>query len=221
MPSDCITYPVHDKRGWLAYAYSMMAVSSMHPHREILGQARRTAATLLDRRIPEPIRDPLVWLAGYEPDDVELETLEVEFTRLFVNAYPKTPLPPYEAVQRGEGGLWGESTLDVVRSYAEAGLKYTRAHGVAPDHLSAEMEFAAFLLTSADASVGSEERTRFIAQYEHHFTAHLGPWVGEFCQKVERQTRVDFYRAFGRFGAALMALETERVIREGRAVCHG
>lgn len=221
MPSDPNTSTRSIGAGWLTQAYSLMAIASIHPNHETLRQVRRTAGMLLEGSVPEPMREALAHLAVYEPDDAGLETLEVEFTRLFVNAYPKTPLPPYESVQRGEGGLWGASTLDVVRSYADAGLKFNRTNGVAPDHLSAEMEFAAFLLASTESASESGERERSITQYEYHFITHLEPWVGQFCHEAERQARVDFYRAFGRVGVGLMTLETDRVTRERRAVCHG
>lgn len=206
---------------WLGGAYALLAVAITHPHHNTLERCRHAAGVLLEHPPSDKVRDPLEWMAAYDPDEAEILSLEVEFTRLFVNAYPKTPLPPYESVQRGEGGLWGTSTVEVVRSYAEAGLMFQRANGVAPDHLSAELEFAGFLLASASAAHQSDEGGPFIELYEHHLSNHLAPWAGDFCRKVEDQARMDFYRAFGRLGAALIDLETERVTRERRAVCNG
>lgn len=202
--------------------YGLLAGVMTRPYADTVARCTAAAAALATLPTLEPrIRAPLSRMSVHDTEETPLERLEVEYTRLFVNAYPKTPLPPYESVQRGEGGLWGDSTIDVARRYASAGLEFQKTHGVAPDHLSAEFEFAGALLASVHDATDPEEVHRLEEDFSQFFTAHLAPWAGEFCRKVGAQAHVEFYRAFGEAGAAFMAAETELLESERRAATHG
>jgi len=108
--------------------------------------------------------------------------LAAEHTRLFVNAVPKVPCPPYESVWREKVAM-GASTMEVLDSYRRAGLDVLGNFRDLPDHLAVELEFLYFLLSTGKTD-----------DYESFVKQHLSQWVPEFCDKVEEHDRLGFYR---------------------------
>ena len=122
-------------------------------------------------------------------DETALER-EKEYTRLFVNAFPKVVTPPYGSVYLEEKGLvWGESTSGIVRLYVAAGVEITEDFHDIPDHIAAELSFASYLQRSIDAGFSEHE-----GHYRILMDEHLGRWGPEFLRKVTTETSSDFYR---------------------------
>ena len=115
-------------------------------------------------------------------DEGFYNTLAVEYTRLFINATPKVPCPPYESMYR-ENVIMGDSTLDVMDSFSRAGLKVAGNFRDLPDHVAVELEFLYYLMNSGH----SEEHISFMKE-------HFSTWVSKFCQDVEKNDRIGFYR---------------------------
>ncbi|KCZ73336.1 putative component of anaerobic dehydrogenase [Candidatus Methanoperedens nitroreducens] len=118
-----------------------------------------------------------------EKSDEEFYNLiAVEYTRLFINAIPNVPCPPYESVYR-EGTVMGDSTLDVLACYNKAGLKITNNFHDLPDHIAVELEFLYYL-----ADTGNTE------MHDSFMQKHFSKWFPEFCKRVEENDRTGFYR---------------------------
>lgn len=115
-------------------------------------------------------------------DDSFYYALAVEYTRLFVNAVPRVPCPPYESVYR-ENTTMGESTLAVLARYREAGLEVLGSFQDLPDHVAVELEFLHFLLAKGDI----EAHNAFLRE-------HLSTWVSAFSRAIVDNSRIDFYR---------------------------
>ena len=83
----------------------------------------------------------LALVAAFERE--ETDALQAEYTRLFLNGYPRTICPPYESVCL-EQRMHGEWEMKV-----EPGLI---------DHLATELEFLAFLASaeSLDGDMSTE-----------------------------------------------------------------
>ena len=114
-----------------------------------------------------------------EKDDDEFyKTLAVEYTRLFTNAIPAVPCPPYESIYR-EDIIMGNSTL----CYNNAGLKVVEKFHDLPDHVAVELEFLYYL-----ANYGYTEA------HDSFMGEHFSRWVPRFCEEVEKNDRTGFYR---------------------------
>ena len=72
-----------------------------------------------------------------------LEEMQVEYTGLFINAFPSLPAVPYESFYK-EGTLNGQTTVDRRKYYTKKGfhLDDSRANEL-PDHIAVELDFIA------------------------------------------------------------------------------
>ncbi|MCX8118463.1 MAG: molecular chaperone TorD family protein [Desulfobacterota bacterium] len=126
------------------------------------------------------------------------EELRVEYARLFVGPY-ELKAPPYGSVYLdGERRLMGDSTLEVLRQYEEAGLVLEEGLKEPPDHIAIELEFMYYLLyKEAEAREDSEREkaNAFRETRERFFKKLLNPWVPIFCEKIKESTDHPFYVA--------------------------
>lgn len=125
----------------------------------------------------------------------ERETLRVEHARLFLGPF-EVPAPPYGSIYRdGPKVLMGPSTLAVQRAYREAGLALSSDFHEVPDHVAAELEFAAYLLAGGGAPPPEGPPANPSAAAAAFLREHLLPWVPAFCSRVEEESQNDFYTA--------------------------
>ncbi len=147
-----------------------------------------------------------------------LEEVQCEYTRLFRSAFPKVPLPPYESVYTDEEGLlWGKSTLEVLKCYREAGLEFLRTNdkNTIPDHIAVELEFMAYLASNELEAVSEDEKRFYREKQKSFLRDHLLKWAPGFFEQVEKETKLDFYRIFARFGRVFLSAEIE-TLGDGR-----
>jgi len=136
------------------------------------------------------------WL-GSAGGESALQELQLEYTRLFVNAYPRIPTPPYSSVYLGEDRLvWGQSTAQAARLYEAAGLHLAEDFAEIPDHIAAEMEFASYLIVEQQRKQGDScDSIRGLAAIEEEFLSrHLFQWAPTFFGRVAECSRIAFYR---------------------------
>ncbi len=136
------------------------------------------------------------------------ETLHVEYTWLFVNAFPNLWTPPYESYYR-EGRMMGRAALDCLSIYKEDGLVLTE-DGELPDHLVTQLEYLHFLcLAEMDAvEQGDVEYRKTLRSKKRKFyEKHIIHWVPGFCGKVRSHSRVEFYRVMSRLLKNFILLE--------------
>lgn len=121
----------------------------------------------------------------------EQEPLQAEYTSLFINGYPHTVCPPYEAIYR-EKRMHGESTVAVSAAYQE--WEMTVEAGLI-DHLSTELEFLAFLASaeSLENAVADDARKTT----ERFTREHLCRWVPQFIEDLKEGAKMDCYRKLG------------------------
>jgi len=118
-----------------------------------------------------------------EKDEGEFyKTLAVEYTRLFTNAIPAVPCPPYESIYR-ENIIMGNSTLCVLECYNNAGLKVVEKFHDLPDHVAVELEFLYYLMDYG-----------YTEAHDSFMGEHFSRWVPKFCEEVEKNDRTGFYR---------------------------
>ena len=132
-----------------------------------------------------------------------LVALEGEYVRLFVNALPEVPCPPYASVYL-EGALMGESTARVRDLYRRWGVDTEEL----PDHFAVECAFLGVL----EGAPVEDRRARADLDW---LVEHLAAWTPEFFDRVERHDRSAVYREAARFGRTVIGEHVER--RRGHA----
>jgi len=124
-------------------------------------------------------------------DNGAFRALQAEYVRLFINALPEVPCPPYGSVYL-EGTLMGESTVRLKNLYARYGCQTDEM----ADHIAVELEFLA-LLAAMKAEAPVLEDYRFVLN-------HLHRWTPAFLAKVEEHDRLGFYGAVSRYAQKVL-----------------
>ena len=149
-------------------------------------------------------------LATEIPEDVE--TLRVDYAKLFVGPF-ELLAPPYGSVYLEEGEqVMGNSTLDVMAHYRQAGLDVDLDEPA--DHVAAELEFVYYLVTTEVEALADGDLERgadSLRKQEQFLTAHLGDWIGEFAADVEENAETEFYRVLARETASFVEDDRQRL----------
>jgi TorA maturation chaperone TorD len=130
--------------------------------------------------------------------DSSAEDLMVEHARLFIGPQ-RVVASPYGSVYLEEGRrVMGDSTLDALQAYQEAGLHLDPDFKELPDHIAVELEFSYYLTAKAleaDASHHGDEAAQRRAAREAFLDRHLRRWVPPFCAAICEGTAHPFYRS--------------------------
>jgi TorA maturation chaperone TorD len=126
------------------------------------------------------------------------EELSVEYARLFLGPF-ETQAPPYGSLYlNGERKVMGDSTMEVIRFYEEAGLSRDKDFMDLPDHIAVELEFMSYLIyKEAEALEKSDFAAALdmIKKQKSFLDQFLGRWIMEFCEKIKASTDNGFYLA--------------------------
>lgn len=148
------------------------------------------------------------------------EDLQAEFTRLFLGIREGYgPPPPYESLHR-EGRLMGESTEAVLSHYRDQGFGVIDEAVGPQDHIGAELKYLAFLCyreSEAWMQGDSEGGKACLAAQGEFLDRHLLRWAPDYCQLVQTETGVPFFRAV----AELTAITIDQDSRQVGAWLHG
>ena len=156
-----------------------------------------------------PDGDLMKQLAGLETADMsectsmklkatdDMEVLKLDYSRLFVGPY-QLLAPPYGSVYMDSGNtVMGSSTLDAANLYRDAGLDISGNFKQPPDHIAVELEFMYYLIfkelkavEKSDMDVASD----YMTLQKVFLQRHLGSWLPEFAERVEKEAETGFYR---------------------------
>ncbi|MCP4492858.1 MAG: molecular chaperone TorD family protein [Gammaproteobacteria bacterium] len=132
------------------------------------------------------------------PEDELVDTLGLEFTRLFIG--PGNHISAHESVfaesDSGIGGLWGATTVKVKNFIETTGLDYKPEYSGVPDHVSVEFEFMQ-KLTEAEADKWNQqdqEGAKYCQMVQSRFIEeHLMTWIPQLCDVVAAKAEMPFY----------------------------
>ncbi|NTV49555.1 MAG: hypothetical protein HGB32_01845 [Geobacteraceae bacterium] len=129
------------------------------------------------------LNNDALWLRqSYCANQEGLEILQIEHTRLFINAHPAVIAPPYSSVYLDqEGNLFGPSAVWVRKFYQQHGFELS-GEGDIPDHLVLELDFIALLL---DEGLYDEA--------EQFLNEHFRKWFPLFKKRVLSGSTNKFY----------------------------
>lgn len=126
------------------------------------------------------------------------EELLVDYSKLFVGPY-ELKAPPYGSVYLDkEKKVMGDSTMEVIETYSEAGLSINDDFKELPDHIAVELEFMYYLIFKETEALEKSEMDaalHFIGMQRAFLDRFLGRWVGQFCEKIKEGTDNNFYLA--------------------------
>ena len=155
------------------------------------------------------------------PENELLEDLAVEYARLFLG--PGKHVSPHESVhhQRDDGQwgkLWGASTAEVKKFVETTGLSYSDDFKGMPDHISVELEFMQKLTLREEQAWKEEDADKATAcrNVEKKFIEeHLIRWIPSFCEKVNQEAELPFYRSFAELTKRFIGYEMEEMKSNG------
>ena len=147
-------------------------------------------------------------------NEYDAEQLTVEYSRLFVGPF-KVLAPPYGSVYIDSGRiLMGDSTLDVMHLYWEAGLVFREGFKEVPDHITIELEFLHFI-TYQELSALHSNNNGNLKKYRKtqvlFINNFFGQWIFPFCQKILSSTENSYYRNLAECLQKFTQSEMERI----------
>jgi len=170
------------------------------------------------RRIKDPGFSEVLDAAGAhlgaeltrQPEDILLEDLAVEYTRLFLG--PGRHVRPYAATYLDGAGasLCGPTTVWVRDFMERAGFALASGHRNLSDHVFVEMEFMARMaereaeaVEAGDAAAADQSR----CIQKEFLETHLGRWLPQFCGHAAEHAELSFYRELARLAGHFLDSE--------------
>jgi TorA maturation chaperone TorD len=134
-------------------------------------------------------------IAKHCPKIGDLDSLIMDYTRLFVGPYGILA-PPYGSLYlEASDRTMGNSTMDARRCYSEEGLDITLKE--TPDHIAIELEYMYFLAFKEIEATNDDDlnnANRYREKQRVFLKNHLGAWIADFTSKVEANAKTDFYK---------------------------
>jgi TorA maturation chaperone TorD len=119
-------------------------------------------------------------ISGFIPEFID--KLQVEHTRLFINAVPHVAAPPYASVYMDKAGqLYGKLAEKTKEYYRQWGFELVHSENP-PDHIVHELEFLA--LVHKESQEGEET---FLIKF-------FRPWFSIFSDRVLESAHQPFYQ---------------------------
>jgi len=107
--------------------------------------------------------------------------------------------PPYGSIYLdGERKVMGDSTLEVMELYREAGLSIDEDFKELPDHIAVELEFMYYLIhqeVEALVRLNFSRAMEVLKRQDLFLNRFLGPWIEPFCKNMREETENEFYLA--------------------------
>jgi TorA maturation chaperone TorD len=131
-------------------------------------------------------------LAACISSGIELESLKIDYTRLFIGPF-KLLAPPYGSVYLEDNRMMGDSTIDVRNCYENEGLDIVIKD--APDHIAMELEFMYYLAVKQIEAVkdANLEILQSCQQKQYSFLrTHLSRWLPAFAENVQKNAQTEF-----------------------------
>ena len=152
------------------------------------------------------------WCQENREGIAEFETLQAEYTRLFIGPGPVVA-PPWESVYFSpERLVFQKETYQVRAWYARFGLQSANYNKEPDDHIALELSFVAYLAEVGLQALEACDQERFqetLEEQRRFLENHLLKWGPAWCSRVEKTSTSAFYR-----GLALLTRGGLSEIRE-------
>lgn len=141
------------------------------------------------------IRDYRLWMEK-NPPEIIINELSVDRTRILRGTGPTDLKPPHEGCYKMDCDL-GSAAIQVKCFYRAAGLMPDTTVSESPDYLCVQLDFMKHLCQKElRLRSASRDATENVACQKAFLKKHLGSWVGDFCEQVQKHALTDLYRGF-------------------------
>lgn len=179
--------------------YKLLAACFYEPDKVMMleEQVCRNLTKLLERIAP--LAAPSAIMMEQSLHNLDQKRLSIDHAALFIG--------PFELIAAPYGSVWleqrrrvmGDSTMDVQRFYADAGLSLDVSEP--PDHIAIMLEFM-YYLCRQEANAHSQENKNDVSHYQNlqfeFLTKALLPWVFRFCDAIEKKSDNPFYQSLAK-----------------------
>lgn len=142
----------------------------------------------------------------------DLQTLLVDYTRLFIGPSQPAAMPYGSFWQTADQSGRHEATMAVLDIYAQGGFDVSDDFRELPDHVAVELEFLYQLIFAKNrAQLNGDTDGLSAAKVLHHrfLAEHLGVWIGSFTKAVTSGAETAFYRELADFTRRFVQVELE------------
>lgn len=194
-------------------AYRLLAACFSQPDREMFVEEKLCANLAgLMREISLPAAGEACQRMAQCLAQNSQEELLIEYAGLFLGPFG-APAHPYGSVYlEQERKLMGDSTMEVLKLYAESGVKYEGDEP--PDHIAIELEFMSFLegkIAQAINESNQADRADFSAIRGRFFNRLLASWAPILGNILKEQATLAFYRDLGECLVGFIGAEQQRL----------
>lgn len=134
-------------------------------------------------------------------DNVNLQDLQAEYVRLF-DYRPVCPscesffLKSSSQIAHNDNNNPAKMQIAIEEFYKEYGIEPAKYGEQPPDHITIELEFMYYLAFCEGEARKKEEEAgnRYIVAQNEFMQDHLILWVPKFCEIMEQNAYLDFYR---------------------------
>lgn len=179
-------------------------------------QVLDTLSTLLDAAAPEAAEHARALAPAWRQEGAA--AIRRDHMALFVGP-TALGAPPYGSVYlESSGEVLNESTRDVERLYAAAGLQKATGLADAPDHVRIELDAMHVVIDKTVGAVGDgswEAAQRLIEVQAALLQNHLARWVTPFTTRVRKHAATEFHR---RLAATLEAFVRQEFLEDAPAM---
>ena len=147
-------------------------------------------------------------IADKEKDEI-LNELAIDRTMILRGTGNPNMKPPYEGIYMGEKD-YGGCLLEIKQFYRQAGIIPDESVSESPDYVCVELDFMK-QLCQREGAMWCSDRTdeKIVACQTSFLKNHLGRWIEEFCDSVEKHALTDFYRGFALLLKAVVSRDQE------------
>ncbi|MFA7381901.1 MAG: molecular chaperone TorD family protein [Desulfurivibrionaceae bacterium] len=194
-------------------AYRLLAACFYEPEKEMFLEENLCAnlAALMDKLALPASAASCRWMGEGLQRNSQEELLQ-EYAALFLGPF-NIPAHPYGSVYLEEGRrLMGDSTMEVKKVYAEAGVKHEGEEF--PDHIAIELEFMSFLeqkIAQAISEANQADLDDFTTIRNRFFTRLLAPWAPQLGKAIVGHASLPFYFGLGECLNEFIASEKQRL----------
>lgn len=194
-------------------AYRLLAACFYQPDRELFVE-ENLCANLADlmQEISLPAAGEACRRMAQSLAENSQEELLIEYSGLFLGPFG-APAHPYGSVYlEQDRKLMGDSTMEVLKLYAESGVTYEGDEP--PDHIAIELEFMGFLEGRIAQAIGESnqaDRADFSAIRARFFNRLLASWAPILGNILKEQATLAFYRDLGECLLGFINAERQRL----------
>lgn len=179
-------------------------------------QVLEKLCTLLDAAAPEAAEHARALAPAWQEEGAA--AIRRDHMALFVGP-AALGAPPYGSVYlESSGEVMGESTRDVERLYAAAGLQKASGLKDAPDHVRIELDVMHVVIDKTVGAVGDgswEAAQRLVEVQAALLQNHLSRWVTPFTTRIRKHAATEFHR---RLAATLEAFVRQEYLEDAPAM---